>query len=441
MIKIILPANNQAERVYVIEQIFHDYFHLDYEIIFEFSINDVSMVCNANKRLIIKDDFWKYYKHDLEYLSIKHIPSSVIYAGKPELQDVPIIFGDDEFYIAENDVYCGVDLFASIFYMLTRWEEYVQQRDEKGLCEERLLLCVKVGLIKRPIVNEYIRLLVSLLLRIDVSVVEPDLYELLITHDVDRCYLSSFSELMYNLKPAFLSRKYRLLYRVLKNYMCYRLVGKNPFLPFDEIMNFSDELDLKNVFYFKATDIGEMGCTYTLDDGIVKDVILNILARGHKVGFHPSELTYNNDVQFRTEADRLNKLVGCFEGGRNHALYSNLNTMYQWSQCSSYVSNMGYQTYNGFRCGICYPFRVFDIYNRVKLNLFEIPFVAMDSVAIRNKWTPSQMFDDVVDVIEEVHKYKGIVCLNWHTNQFNTNERKKFKSNYYNLIRYAAERR
>ena len=43
-----------------------------------------------------------------------------------------------------------------------------------------------------------------------------------------------------------------------------------------------------------------------------------------------------------------------------------------------YDLTLGYPEMPGFKCGICYPFHVFDIVNKKKLNLIEIPLIIMD---------------------------------------------------------------
>lgn len=140
------------------------------------------------------------------------------------------------------------------------------------------------------------------------------------------------------------------------------------------------------------------------------------------------------------ELRRLTELTeqASVEGGRNHSLYCNTQTLLQWEKYFSYMSNFGYQYRNGFRCGICFPFKIFNVFTQQTLDLIEIPFVVMDSVAIRNKWTPQELLDDVQNIMSIVKRYNGVICLNWHSNTFNTIERMAFKKTYFKLVDYAA---
>lgn len=101
--------------------------------------------------------------------------------------------------------------------MLSRWEEYVLQREKSGLCDEKQLLCVKENIAQRPVVNEYICLLVNLLRQIGVTVENPKFHKVMLTHDVDRCYLSSWSVLLKNLYPlAFKRHQYKKSIYIIK---------------------------------------------------------------------------------------------------------------------------------------------------------------------------------------------------------------------------------
>lgn len=181
---------------------------------------------------------------------------------------------------------------------------------------------------------------------------------------------------------------------------------------------------------------------WDITEPFVMERLHTILSRGHYVGFHPSENTFYNNIQFTSEVERLQSVLPShiIKGGRNHGLFYGNETFTQWNSAHiEYDSGYGFQFYNGFRCGCCYPFRVFDLFERKTLSLLEIPFVCMDSVVIRNHFTPNQMFEDMKQVIDEVYKYQGTVCLNFHSNMINTLEFKKYKKIYIALVEYLSK--
>ena len=74
----------------------------------------------------------------------------------------------------------------------------------------------------------------------------------------------------------------------------------------------------------------------------------------------------------------------------------------------------------GFRCGICYPFKVFDLKRKKKLNLKEIPLNIMD-VTITEYMIELKREDrdyHIANVINNIKKYDGTLNLLWHNNSY-----------------------
>ena len=222
--------------------------------------------------------------------------------------------------------------------------------------------------------------------------------------------------------------------------MYYRITLTNPFDPFDELMDFSDSFGLKNSFYFKACIPEEKGATYKYNDPRVIKVIKNIEKRGHRIGFHPSENTALNEEQFCIEYNRLEEVSSGVRGGRQHHLLYHSDSFSTWDKCKlEYDSGYGFRYRNGFRCGTCYDFPLFDVFSREKLCLREVPFTIMDSVFVRKQSSAYEMEEEAKRIVDIIKRYNGIFCTVWHTNMFNTVERRKYKEIYYKIIRYAIK--
>lgn len=99
MIKITIPKNNIAERKYILDIIFDEFLGLKIEVIEDGNCQDWIIELENQKSLTIKDTFFNKYPKDLEYLKLENIPNKI-----EEL-----------------------DIFAASFFMLTRWEEYVNK--------------------------------------------------------------------------------------------------------------------------------------------------------------------------------------------------------------------------------------------------------------------------------------------------------------------------
>ena len=85
-----------------------------------------------------------------------------------------------------------------------------------------------------------------------------------------------------------------------------------------------------------------------------------------------------------------------------------------------YDLSLGFPEVMGFRCGICYPFKVFDLKRKKKLNVTEIPLNIMD-VTITGYMIglENEKKDKIIsDVINNIKKYNGILNLLWHNNSY-----------------------
>lgn len=438
------PNNNIPERKYIITLILQKYISgLELEIKFA----DVSdyILSFGEKKIVIEDHFFNKYPKDLEYLHVKNIPSHVEKLFVSSEMYFPIIYGRDKYEVTETLIICGLDIFASSFFMLTRWEEEVLGRADIGKCDEEGLFVVKNNLYKKPIVNEYIEFLVKLLNMIGLNVAFKNKFQVILTHDVDRCYLTSWKEMFSNVKNKWKSGTKQNAITLLFDFIYYKLFDPYPFNTFEDFLTVSRSLNIKEEFYFKALIPDERGFTYSLNDDKVKKILRFLLTNERVIlGFHPSESTFNDSSRFALECARfftaVKSIKSNFYFGRNHGLFTNVEMIRYWEKNGfNRISNYGFQKRNGFRCGICFPFNYFDVYKRSVMDLEEIPFVAMDTVWLRNLPSRKQAFNDVINIIDEIKKYNGIFCINWHSNVFRMRKMIKYRNVYKKILRYVAD--
>ena len=157
MIRITCPNNNVPERTYSVDVIFRDILGLasnQYKILFHNGYDDFYQIDINGYIIRIEDHFFRFHKEPLSYICIDNVPSGLQYFHAFDME-VPMLYGEDKFMQNENSFCVGLDIFASTFFMLTRWEEVLIGRDENGDCDEEQLFAVKNNIYKRPVVNEY----------------------------------------------------------------------------------------------------------------------------------------------------------------------------------------------------------------------------------------------------------------------------------------------
>lgn len=442
-VNIIIPANNIKERQYIIDIIFGQFLCLDYFITIS---NEVSnyIIETGSGSLVILDSFFQKNRTELSYLCLDNIPKEINWFTY-KCNSYPMIYGDDYYKHEGNVVYCGLDIFASSFFMLSRWEEYViPSKDKFGRILESEMFVVKNNLEKRPIVNEYISLLRELM-SIFIALPEPPYnFRIFLTHDIDYLYrFDRFKSFLRNVAGDILNRKsLAALSRTLKGY--YRYLSnkeKDPFDTFDELMTLSEKYGFRSSFYFKPSVRGDYDYTYDITDDKVRNLFGEIRNRGHEVGIHPSIITFNNRDQFYLEYQRISSVEPNIVGGRQHyLLYSIPSQLSYWEECGlQYDSGLGFHSRIGFRCGVCWSYKMFNILDREMLNIEQRPLIVMDAALMRWSPTPEKMYNDILRMINVVKRYNGLFVFLWHNDRFYRHEFKNYRKVYYKVIQYLAE--
>lgn len=437
-LRIIIPSNNINERIYACNVLFGVLLCIDFEIkVTEDAQNTI--VEGGDKKIVIEDHFFNNYPKDLSYLKKDNIPLEKGTFHSPNGIVIPIIFGTDKLIIGDDEVICGLDIIASTFFMLSRWEEFVQGRKETGKCDEQLLFAVRNNLCSVPLVHLYEELLKNLIIGTGFRVNNERKFTVKPTHDVDRCYLTSWGELISNVKKIYKAGNKKKARKLLSDFVWYKIHEPDPFNTFSMFCSYADSFGVKDSFYFKCCEEKERGYTYRIDEKRVMTALRVPEEMEHTIGFHPSESTFNDCEQFKLELCRLKGTArGATICGRNHGLFCNTTTYKQWEDAGAeYVSNYGYQHRFGFRCGLSVAFPLFDVFERRQLKLYEIPFVLMDTVMYRNLPEVDVVENEIKEIINDVKKYNGVLCINWHTNVYNMPDMRKYREIYKFIFDYA----
>ena len=125
-----------------------------------------------------------------------------------------MLFGKNEneiVYEINNLIYCNVDLLGGMFFFLTLYEEVVLSKtDEHGRFNFQDSLTYKTNLYTRPVVNEYLDVLIALLAKIGFDKIKNNRsYQLVLSHDVDVPFSNNASifNFLRNILADFFIRK------------------------------------------------------------------------------------------------------------------------------------------------------------------------------------------------------------------------------------------
>jgi hypothetical protein len=84
-----------------------------------------------------------------------------------------------------------------------------------------------------------------------------------------------------------------------------------------------------------------------------------------------------------------------------------------------YDLTLGFNEHEGFRCGICYPYKPFDVIKREIVDIWELPLTVMDgSIFAYQKVSVEQGLERVKVLIDTVERYNGVFVPLWHNSSF-----------------------
>jgi len=207
-------------------------------------------------------------------------------------------------------------------------------------------------------------------------------------------------------------------------------------------MAISEKNGLISHFNFLGERPKTADCYYSLHHPFVRNLFQKITARGHVIGFHPSREAHADPAVFEKELQSLRAVSPqAVDSGRQHFLcFSAPETWRRWAGAGMRLdSTLGYPEAEGFRCGICCEFPVFDFLSRRELPLREKPLLAMDvTLAHYRKYTPEQASGRLNLLNDQVKKHRGEFVLLWHNSSWNTYFWAPWKRVYSDFVAQSA---
>lgn len=421
-IKVLLPQNNIEERKYVVDVLFSEFLGIVYEVEFRQDVDDY-VIEYENHKLIIRDCFFSHFRQPLAYLSLNALPKSILFGQNDFIKEctIPIIYGLDELVFSDGHLICGIDVFASSFFMLTRWEEYVnKKRDKHDRFEGCESIADRFNFLHRPVVNEYVEMLWNMLKRIGYTGDRKlRKYELILTHDID--FLQYPKCKYFRTLVGDIAKRWSL--GMAKTRIKY-LLFEDPFDRYDWLMTQSENIGVKSHFYFMSSFLISplYDTMYYINESKFKKVISDIVSRGHVMGFHPGYYSYIDPDVWQNEKASLERMINqSVSEGRQHYLKVKIpETLNIWNENNMLIdSSLGYADREGFRCGTGDEFPVYDFLNQKQMRLRERPLIVMEGTlcGARN-YSIEQSLIVCRYYIEISKKYNSQLTLLFHNSSF-----------------------
>lgn len=414
MLTITIPSNNVEARRYVIQTVFKNFLGLDCSIKDESS--NTTIIRWDDKSIIFKDVFW-----NAGGISISNLPN-VVYSRNVFVseEDIPILYGDSSLNVDDNIIECGIDFFASIFFMLSRWEEYeVRERDCFNRFVGKESIAFKFGFLKRPVVNEYIEMLWNMMTHLgyDGKRLERK-FEIVPTHDIDIPYMRGrFVRISKEIVRSIISFDLKSLPFLILGYL------RDPYNTYDFLMGVSEKIGVRSHFYFMSSDdiiTEDRESPYLTKH--TANIVKKIRRRGHVVGFHPGYFSVESSSNWHKEKEHITNFLGFapVEGRQHYLRFKMPETFSYWESNNMQIdSTLSYHDVEGFRCGTGDLFPVFDFINNIEYNLREHPLVIMDATFTDYQGYTLEKISEILDYyIGVAKKYRMSLTLLFHNTSF-----------------------
>jgi hypothetical protein len=355
---------------------------------------------------------------------------------------VPVIFGAPGIELGDKRVQSHVDIFGTVFYMLSRYEEIVKpDRDVHDRFPAKASLAHEAGFLQRAIVDEYVEVLWACMKRLWPQLERrPHHGDVFVTCDVDRPFdrARGAGRVLRSLGADLIRRRdLRLAARRARNVVAsrhgdYRF---DPYDTFDWYMEACERASRKAAFYFIPDNSEEEidGC-YELVEPRIQALIHDISERGHEVGVHGSYNSYRDGAQIARERQRM--IRACEKAGADVSVRGNRQHYLRWDAGRTprfldaagfaYDTSGSFADVPGFRYGTARSFTMWDWQNERPLTLKQRPLIAMESSPVWNSRTGVDRTDEALDLMVTLKvralQFGGDFTLLWHNSNLLTSK-------------------
>ena len=360
----------------------------------------------------------------------------------PEIRwsgDLPLLFP------ANEDQGMGFDLFAAVFFMVSRYEEYLPHKtDAFGRFEASESFAFKNHFLQKPVVNHYALLLKKELIKSFAGLHFPEkAFTFLPTYDIDVAYAYKGRGLIRSVLGAIRSLMQRDLKAIGERISVVMKKRKDPFDTYDYQIDLYKKSGIKACYFFLLGDYGHYDKNIPYYSKSLISLIKKIGDYAY-TGIHPSFASSSDESLPGIEAERLSNILNQeVKLSRQHYLKLHMPATYQklLEENLSHDFTMGFASQPGFRAGICSPFKFYDLQSEKRTPLIIIPFTLMDGTFRQYlRLNPEQSLPIVNNLMDEVVKVGGTFVSLWHNDSLSDRGIwKGWKAMYEKMYQAAAK--
>jgi len=414
---LVFSENITSRLLFTLDFIFKEYLHISYEITSDrqkFIYSHDVKICYGTTRL--KDAFFIYAENLLSETTIHTIDVRV-----KETDDIPILFP-----VNNKTSDFPFDIFSAIFYLLSRYEEYVfKYAVGQYRFPANQSIAYRYHFLNKPIIHIWIEKLAFALKRQfpSFSFTFPQ-YNFLLSFDIDNAYAYRHKNWW---RTAGATIKSLLLLKIddsFERWLSILNIKKDKYDSYAYIERVLPT-EIKSVWFFLLGNYGKFDKNISYKNRALRRLISD-LSQKYQVGIHPSFASNNNKKLLTDEIHRLQQITGKpVIQSRQHFLRMKLPDTYRNLADNGIQEDysMGYAEEFGFRAGTSQPFYFFDLEKNMCTKLKIFPFQIMDVTMRRYKKYSIEKSKQVLNtLIDTTRIYHGNFISLWHNESLGTDK-------------------
>ena len=365
----------------------------------EYLANDEPIKINYSFKQIADKEY-----HILPHILLFHEKNYPISITVAECRNNPC------FFINQEDNH-GFDVLAAIFYLITRYEEYLpHQKDSYGRYAHTESIAYKNNFLTIPLVNIWIKDLLtqltthhSLLTTFDSRL---STFNYSPTYDIDIAYAYNHQPIVKNVGGFFKDLIKGDLEKVIERANVYSGKEQDPFNTYSWFDNLHKQHNLSPIYFFLlAKKKGIYDKNITSSSPAMHGLVKHHAAK-YAVGIHPS---WQSGDSKRLLSEEIKKLENITQKdctlSRQHYIRLTLPDTYRNLIANGIKEDysMGYGSINGFRASVASPFYWYDLERDETTNLLIHPYCYMEA----NSYFEQHL--SAIEAAEELQYYHDVV--------------------------------
>jgi hypothetical protein len=352
--------------------------------------------------------------------AVKIIPSTLLYETGiskhsftiGEWRNLPVFFQTD----TDSDI--PFDIFAASFYLVTRYEEYLDHNpDRHGRFPVSLSISFMNGFLNRPVVDLWTKeLAMEILRKYPSTTFKRNEFNSLLTVDSDQPFAYQGKGIIRNI-GGLISDLIAGRGHMADRYKVLAGVEKDPYQVYDYIVDNIEKHNAAARFFFPTADFSKYDKNPSWKNVKYRELIRKIAGQ-YETGLHSSYYTADNFNKMESQLKRLEIIIDKnVLASRFHFLRFSVPVSYRHLVQAGIREDysMGYPEEPGFRAGIARPFLFYDILEEKQTTLRIIPFQVMDvTLCHYKKMEPEDAGEVIVKLINEIRNAGGLFVSLWH---------------------------